>query len=484
MGKKNYLGRLLVLLLLTLMFCAAMYFLPDEVWGVKLKKVDLLSDIRVKEESATLDSLRRELAKADSLIADSIAATVIDTVQLAATADSLAISLRDSLYRVMQSTWNEGDSSEVRIEDFSTGHTGLKHFFDALKQGAALGRPVRIAFLGDSFIEGDILVADFRAALQQRFGGHGVGFVPLASNVSQFRPTVEHHFAGWNTHTLISDKKYRYALPCTLFDAPGGKATAQYKTVNRYACLQPVSRLSLIYENNEQTAMQLVCNTTDTLTETLPATGEITQYVLDGSFTQADFTFTQTEGFRALGVALEDAEGIVVDNFSLRGNSGMPLKEIDPERCAELNKIRPYDLIILQYGLNVASEEMLQYGWYRQQMIEVVEHLKTLCPDSDILLLGVSDRSHQEDGRFTTMPAVLALLHAQRQLARQTRIAFWNTFSGMGGENSMVRYVEKNWAGKDYTHLGFRGGREIGLALVNAILLEKLFYDEADKTIW
>lgn len=484
MGKHNYSGRLLVLLLLTLAFCTAMYFLPQEVAGFKLKKVDLLSDIRKEKESFLLDSLRQELLQADSLLVDSIETIDQDTVEMPVLTDSLAIHLRDSLYRVMQTSWNEGDSSGIRIEDFSPGHTGLQHFFDVLNQTATLGRPVRIAFLGDSFIEGDIMVADFRAALQQHFGGHGVGFVPLASNVAQFRPTIEHHFSGWNTYTLISQKKYKYALPCMLFEVSNEKATANYKTVNRYPCLQPVSCVRLIYEKNSGTAMRLVCNTTDTIREVLPETEKITQYTLDGSFTEADFTFTEAKGFRALGVALEDNSGIVVDNFSLRGNSGMPLKELDITRCEELNKIRPYDLIILQYGLNVAAEEMLQYGWYRKQMVGVIEHLKTCFPEANLLLLGVSDRSHQENGKFTTMPAVLALLHAQRQLARQTNIAFWNTFSAMGGENSMVRYVNNNWASKDYTHLGFRGGRDIASALVKAILLEKQFYDEAEKATW
>ncbi len=82
------------------------------------------------------------------------------------------------------------------------------------------------------------------------------------------------------------------------------------------------------------------------------------------------------------------------------------------------------------------------------------------------MLLGVSDRSHQEEGEFETMPAVLALLHTQRQIARKTGIPFWNTFGAMGGENSMVRYVENNWASKDYTHLSFRGVREIATALL------------------
>ena len=92
-------------------------------------------------------------------------------------------------------------------------------------------------------------------------------------------------------------------------------------------------------------------------------------------------------------------------------------------------------------------------------------------------------RSRQDDGEFETMPAVLALLHAQRQAAKKAGVPFWNVFGAMGGENSMVRFVELNWASKDYTHLSFRGGREIADALLKALLSEKDFYDEAEKVV-
>ena len=68
--------------------------------------------------------------------------------------------------------------------------------------------------------------------------------------------------------------------------------------------------------------------------------------------------FTETEGFRALGVALEDNSGVVVDNYSLRGNSGMILNRLDSSLCRNLTEVRPYDLIILQYGLNVVSDSV------------------------------------------------------------------------------------------------------------------------------
>ncbi|GHV07046.1 hypothetical protein FACS189416_7760 [Bacteroidia bacterium] len=135
----------------------------------------------------------------------------------------------------------------------------------------------------------------------------------------------------------------------------------------------------------------------------------------------------------------------------------------------------------MQYGLNVASEDMLDYNWYRSRMADVIRHLQQCFPETDFLLLGVSDRGNQYDGNFSTMPSVLALLNTQRQIAKQTQISFWNMFGGMGGENSIVKYVNNGWAGKDYTHLNFRGGREVAKSLMNALMLEKELYNEMEN---
>ena len=137
-------------------------------------------------------------------------------------------------------------------------------------------------------------------------------------------------------------------------------------------------------------------------------------------------------------------------------------------------------MIILQYGLNVANDSVMQYGWYGKRMEAVAHHIKCCFPTADILILGVSDRSTQENGTFYTMPSVLSLLYTQRQMAKRSGLPFWNTFGAMGGYNSMVAYVEKNWASKDYTHLSFGGGRELARILKEALMKEKEFYDEAE----
>ena len=477
MSDKNQFGRLLAILLVTAVVCIGLYWLPDTLFGFPIRKVDMLSDLRIKVENSALDSLKRELDEV--LPVDSFLLTDSTSIR---GFDSIQITKRDSLYYMIASDMEE-DTAQVRIEDFSVGHTGLHHLFSKLNQIYSLGRPVRIAFLGDSFIEGDIVVADFRAKMQSRFGGHGVGLVPISSTVNQYRPTVNQRSRGWATRSILSNKKYKYVLPGLLFEAEGDEASISFKTVNSYPRLDTVSSLKFIYVKNEGSEIQLVDNAAkDTIDAVLAPTNSITQYEIERTFTDGNLRIRKAAGLQALGIALEDNTGVVVDNFSLRGNSGMAMEDMDEESCNALRDIRPYDLIVLQYGLNVAMENTLEYGWYRERMLKVIHHVQVCFPEADILLLGVSDRSYFHDGAYRTMPAVLSLLKSQRQTAEQAKIPFWSIFGAMGGENGMARYVKRNWASKDHTHLSFRGGREIATSLFEALILEKELYDEVERS--
>ncbi|MDD4515601.1 hypothetical protein [Massilibacteroides sp.] len=479
MNKENNFGRLLILLFITLLGGISLYWLPETIWGHQLKKVDLLSDIRIKPEPLSLDSLIKQLEEQDT-IPDSIENP--DTLSLSLKIDSANLALRDSLYKTIY-TADGADSLGTHIEDYSIGHLGLNRFFSALNKRKTLKRPVRIAVLGDSFIEGDILVADLRAALQKKFGGQGVGFVPVFTVTDQFRPTINQKAEGWKSYSLLKDTTHAFMLSGMLFN-PGHNASLTIKKAEKYPDLSNVPLLKFYYSGMTPGSIKYVTDINpDTVIKTLPAKASPACIEIKKDFNQGTFVFSGGTDTQVFGTALEEDEGIVVDNYSLRGNSGLILDRLNIELCHDFSDIRPYDLIILQYGLNVVSEEVLNYGWYRSGMTEVVKHMQACFPDADILLMGVSDRAYQTEDSFETMPAVLALLHAQRQTAKRTGITFWNTFGAMGGVNSMTRYVENNWASKDYTHLSFRGGREIAKALFDALLLEKEFYDEAEESL-
>jgi len=138
MNKDNNFGRLLLLLLLAFGICLGLYYLPDQLFGMKIKKVDLLSDLRIKPESLSMDSLRMQLEQPDTVRIDS--AAVRDSILKTTGIDSVALALRDSLYKVMYAD-KGADSLGTRIEDYSVGHIGLKRFFAALRNSRQANRP-------------------------------------------------------------------------------------------------------------------------------------------------------------------------------------------------------------------------------------------------------------------------------------------------------------------------------------------------------
>jgi len=336
--------------------------------------------------------------------------------------------------------------------------------------------------MGDSFIEGDIMVSDFRRQMQQHFGGRGVGFIPVSSHVGQFRPTVKQTSEGWKVFSILNDKSNRYVLSGQLFEPSAKVASVDFQTVDAYSGLNEVSSLKIIYAANRQADVVLKYKSDALVYELPPSTG-VKQFEFKGVFTKGALQFKNTVGLKMLGLALEDNKGVVVDNFSLRGNSGPVMSRLDVAACRQLQRIRPYDLIVLQYGLNVLRDSILNYNWYRQKMLSMIVHIQTCFPGADILLLGVSDHCQKTGNTYSTSPAVLSLLKTQWQTAKEARVTFWSIYAAMGGRNSMVKYVDANWASKDYTHLRFRGGKEIANALYKALLKEKEMYDGDEKLV-
>jgi hypothetical protein len=111
-------------------------------------------------------------------------------------------------------------------------------------------------------------------------------------------------------------------------------------------------------------------------------------------------------------------------------------------------------------------------------MIKVINQLKEIFPEASILLVGISDRAGNINGKIQTLPAIPRMRDAQREIARQTQIAFWDLYTAMGGENTMVKYVtaQPPLGAKDYTHLTFRGGDKVAKILSEALLYERNRY--------
>ena len=157
-----------------------------------------------------------------------------------------------------------------------------------------------------------------------------------------------------------------------------------------------------------------------------------------------------------------------------------PLRGIPVQTLKQFNRQRPYDLIILEYGLNVATERGRNYDNYQKGLITAIEHLKECFPQAGILLLSVGDRDYKnENGELRTMPGVKNLIRYQQNIAAESGIAFWNMFEAMGGEGSMAKLVhaKPSMANYDYTHINFRGGKHLAGLLYETMIYGKEQYD-------
>ncbi len=436
--RENQLKPVFYLLLVVIGFLFAIAALPDfSLFGYQFKKPDLLSD------------LRPEVIKP----------IVHDSIQ----------SLKDAVEKKVTIR----KKGSMRIEEF--GKDNLSYFFEAIR--GAKARPVRVAFFGDSFIEGDILCGPFRDTLQRIFGGSGVGYMPITSEVTKFRTSIQHDFTNWKTYSMIGQKN-SYAplgLPGFCFK-PMDENEVQYKPARKNFVTA-----KFFYESDYPFKMNSTVNDSTALRMDFSASEGLSEFIFPNhNLSAIKISFPQHDSLRLYGAAFEDSIGISVDNFAMRSNPGMGLFLVGQHRLKQFNALRDYKLIILQFGLNVLSEkDTTGYLWYLDKMTTLIKKLKDSFPSSGFLLISVGDRSSNQQGKFATMPDILVMRDVQRKIAQKSGIAFWDMFEAMGGENSMVRYTESQppLAAKDYTHLTFRGGRKIAKKLADALLQERLKYE-------
>ncbi|MDR2423556.1 MAG: GDSL-type esterase/lipase family protein [Prevotellaceae bacterium] len=406
--------------------------------------------------------------------------------------DILSDIRRDSASNGAQSEWRQPvllpaplDAAEIPcppgmvcFDDFSSEGNGLANFFRALDNRSK--HTVRIAFFGDSYIEGDIFCGDLRTFLQNEFGGKGAGMIMPTSHVASFRRTVKHAFGGWNSQSLVDQNRdvAKLGVAGNVF-IPNKNAWVKYSGV-KISNLEFFSQASLIYLSESEASLLYRINETGTpKTVTLKASPGVSRYdIVADSIENIRIDFL-SGNINVYGISLQDKTGVVVDNFSLRGAPGTSLKYLPEKILRQTDSLLNYNLIILQYGLNVMTANNTNYAFYQKGMKETIEHLRKCFPKSDIMLLSVGDRSMKKAGNYVTMPAVPALVEAQKAACAETGAVFWNLFEAMGGNASMIDMVgaKPPRANKDYTHLNFEGGKYLGEILFKTFVFEKKKFD-------
>ena len=367
------------------------------------------------------------------------------------------------------------DSLITRLELFTEGETNAwNKLYEKLLWNK---EQVRIAFMGDSFVEGDILTADLRELLQDTFHGGGVGYAPVASPFTGFRQTIKTTSKGWTPYNIMQRKSTPEPYASDFFlsgwvaKASAGAST-RWDMTDKRRHLSDVERARLLFIARQRVEIGLKLNDGEERVFFFDGNDVVRQIVVEQEQIRSlEMTILSgAESLTAIGAEFDSKSGVAVDNLSIRSNNGQAMFWSNPSINSQINTMRPYDLVILQYGLNIMSADRHNYSLYGEQVDKMISYVESCFPEAAVLVMGVSDRSQKGEDGIKPMESAQSLTQSQRQAAQNRGTAFWDTYSAMQRMGGMTEFVNNGWAGKDYTHINYAGGARIARELYYAIL--------------
>ncbi|MEZ3465224.1 GDSL-type esterase/lipase family protein [Muribaculum intestinale] len=487
-------GRASYILLVSLAIVFLVSLLPlGRLSGGVLRDFSLIDDILSEQHRAAGTDIIEDEAPVDSAL--TAMQRELEAEEKAASADAYTLTIRDDEYvdsvlpadtasvevqekspapTVMPQPIDPRRDGYVAIEDYTPGGTGISRLRDAFSQSRE--RCVRVAFVGDSYIEGDIFTQDVRSQLQDIYGGAGVGYVNMYSEFPGFRRSVRQSGSGWNVR--VAGRKgfmRRYAWLSEQYSVvkAGEAASASYSGVKKVAHASAWSRSTIAFWAPAGGTVRLRANGGAWDTHTMDASEGVRTLSVDSASVRSfEVSVPAGSDVTALGVWLDSYCGVAVDCMSSRGFSGVTLRDISPEVCRALTDAGlGYDFIVLEFGINAMSAGQTDYTSYGKLMAKVVEHIRNCYPNAVIMLMGIGDRGQKQGAEVRSMPSAVHMVDAQRQVARATGILFWDTREAMGGNGAIV-----SWAGasppranKDYIHLNHHGGAVLATEFVKSL---------------
>lgn len=360
------------------------------------------------------------------------------------------------------------------------------------------GGTCRVLHYGDSQLEGDRISGYLRNRLQSVYGGSGPGFIPI-------KQVYEHSAA----EVIAGDNWLRFASFDPTQKKIQGNDYGLYASFSRFTPFDHHSVDSLTLQSLPEVSAEIIIrpskaayagfrrynriglhygNLSEPLKISVKSGGGLTDeswLIPDKSYhcfeilsnnTPSEVTIT-LEGKVSpdfYGLTLDGNSGISLDNIAMRGASGTVFSSLNPETFSRMARKLQAKLVIFQYGGNTVpyaedSASVRNYGRYIAGNIRWV--LKRI-PEAKVIFIGPADMSTMINGKMQTYPLLPYLDQTLKETCNDNGWAYWSAYEAMGGENSMVYWVEQGLAANDYTHFSPRGTRIISELFFTALYLD------------
>lgn len=360
----------------------------------------------------------------------------------------------------------------------------LSRFLAALDETA--DHTVRVVHYGDSQIEEDRMTMTLRRALQARYGGGGVGLVPLHQTIPTRTLSQVLTVNGVRQTTRQGPQRNLVYGPKNQRRTDG-----MYGVMGQVAAIGKRDSLGIVpdslslafapmgkknYSESYFSRLRIWADgefTSNLRSVQTPLDHRSTTLVLPDSTTRC--TLGIVGAGNIYGISLETETGVIVDNIPMRGSIGTVFTDIDSAQLADFYRETDTRLIIMQFGGNAIPHNekpgTIQgvVGSLRKQ----VRYLQQCAPEADILFVGPGDMCTLIDGQMTTYPLLPYMDNLLQKMAAQEHIAYFSLYRAMGGRDSMLRWQKNGWAGSDGVHFTRRGAEIAGEKLAAFILENK-----------
>jgi lysophospholipase L1-like esterase len=301
------------------------------------------------------------------------------------------------------------------------------------------------------------MTMQIRETLQKRYGGQGVGLMPLAQTIPTRTTRQELQMNGKIITPQNGPKRYLVYGP-----KRDQRKDGLYGVMGQVAIM----------------ADSLVSGSEDIIAVCKPqmesAHYERWKIFADSTIryeTNGDTVWLSGKG-AVYGLSQESDTGVIVDNIPMRGCLGLVFTKMDSTQLATFYTEENVKLIIMQFGGNAIpfNEQPSTIKSIVKGLRDQVRYVQRCAPEASILFIGPSDMIRKKDGDWQTYPMVPYMDKLLHKMALEENIAYFSLYNWMGGSGSMLRWQEAGLAGSDGVHFYRNGAKKAGNAVVEWIL--------------
>ena len=400
------------------------------------------------------------------------------------------------------------EKGKTRFDLPNDDPTWFDRFFLHLELAELDSNVVHIIHYGDSQLEEDRISSTLREDLQDEFGGAGPGMMPVIMTVPS--QTTSHSSSGALTRYILFGHKDdeadhgRYG-PLAQFAKLDGEATITIqKRKERKHAFSHVGGYKVIrLLTNKNARLKTKLNVNRTFVEIVgeddegnPKEKRVTKVVDAGEPTVDTYSKLKVytwkledttsvaklfmSGYGEIyAISADGSYGVAVDNVAMRGSSGTIFHRMDSELLAESYKAMNAQLIIMEYGGNmVPGTHAGNIEWTKKIITRQIQAVQKANPDADILFIGPADMARQKDGEWQTYSGLAMTIKALREVALENGAAYWDMHRVMGGNGSMIKWVNKEPAlgFTDHIHFTRRGAAYMGDLFCAALRMHYDFF--------